>query len=55
MFQDSLHQLQDYLVTRADRLFQVFSKVGAVKSCSISKKKNKAGISHESSVREKQL
>jgi hypothetical protein len=27
-------------------LFQVFSKAGAVKSCSVSRKKNKAGIAH---------
>lgn len=32
-----------FLVTEAC-LLQVFSKVGAVKSCTISKKKNKAGI-----------
>lgn len=28
----------------ADVPFQVFSKVGVVKSCSVSRKKNKAGI-----------
>lgn len=33
-------------MTNAPVLFQVFSKVGTVKSCSISKKKNKAGKAH---------
>lgn len=40
-------------MTRVDILFQVFSKVGAVKSCSISKKKNKAGIPQGILVRKK--
>jgi hypothetical protein len=35
--------LEGSLVTGAC-LLQVFSKVGAIKSCTISKKKNKAGI-----------
>lgn len=35
------------LIIHVDILFQVFSKVGMVKSCTISKKKNKAGIAQE--------
>lgn len=39
------------LLIHTDVPFQVFSKVGTVRSCSISKKKNKAGIPYKTAVR----